>query len=366
VRHVQPVVWVLCSDAAGGDGQSFAIADALGWLYSRKYIKFKSRQRGIKKYFGRWGKPNLRSVDLGKSAPLEPPWPDLVIGAGRRQVPVELWLKEKSGGKARLVHVELPIAPVQWFDLVIGAGYPDGPKTIEPQFPIMRKPVEPNSDYLDFWKKELAHLPKPWISLFVGGPAYAYVMDAGVVSDLLSRTSAYAVALSGSLLISTSRRTPTSVLDVVRPWKIKNSYVEIWEEDKTRNPYQAMLALSDRVIVTCDSASMVMETLRAGKKPEIYELPQHLSFAKQCKPSTLFYKSFEGTTRSGTGILARKLLQCGLIDHPGHVQKRNAELVAKGYASVFGRYRNDASQPPFPDELDLIVGRIQRWFPYAK
>ena len=39
---------------------------------------------------------------------LQPPWPDLVIGIGRRTVPVARWIQEQSGGRTNLVRLGHP------------------------------------------------------------------------------------------------------------------------------------------------------------------------------------------------------------------------------------------------------------------
>ena len=50
---------------------------------------------------------------------LEPPWPDLVIGIGRRTVAVARWIRKQSGGRTQLVRLGHPRAPNRLFDLVI-------------------------------------------------------------------------------------------------------------------------------------------------------------------------------------------------------------------------------------------------------
>ena len=50
---------------------------------------------------------------------LQPPWPDLVVGIGRRTVPVARWIQQQSGGRTNLVRLGHPRADNDLFDLVI-------------------------------------------------------------------------------------------------------------------------------------------------------------------------------------------------------------------------------------------------------
>ena len=57
--------------------------------------------------------------DRGEPALLQPPWPDLVVGIGRRTVPVARWIQQRSGGRTDLVRLGHPRADNDLFDLVI-------------------------------------------------------------------------------------------------------------------------------------------------------------------------------------------------------------------------------------------------------
>src|SRR5262249_56104476 len=62
---------------------------------------------------------SLASVRSGASSALAPPWPDLVLAASRRSVPVARWIRARSGGRTKLVHLLHAMAPLDLFDLVI-------------------------------------------------------------------------------------------------------------------------------------------------------------------------------------------------------------------------------------------------------
>ena len=50
---------------------------------------------------------------------LEPPWPDLVLTVGRRPTMAALWVRERSGGRTRLVVVGRPRRRLDDYDLVV-------------------------------------------------------------------------------------------------------------------------------------------------------------------------------------------------------------------------------------------------------
>ena len=109
-----PLVWVLQGSRRGDNAQARELAARLPALTEAKHLK----------YNWLYGLPNfllgagLASVEQGAEC-LTPPWPDLVNAIGRRSVPVARWIKKKSGGCTRLVHMGRPRAPLDIFDLVI-------------------------------------------------------------------------------------------------------------------------------------------------------------------------------------------------------------------------------------------------------
>ena len=92
-------IWVLECHRAGDRAQELGLAQALGWPFELKRI--------VHTWFEFL--PNmllegtLLGVDRAKSSPLEPPWPDLVISAGRMNENIAKWIRRQSGGRTRIV-----------------------------------------------------------------------------------------------------------------------------------------------------------------------------------------------------------------------------------------------------------------------
>ena len=97
-------IWLLTDDRAGNVNQLLGIAEALGEPWERKEIRY-----------NRWVRlPNLLrgagliGIDALSRAGLTPPWPDVVLAAGRRAFPVARYIRRQSGGRTRIVQVMNP------------------------------------------------------------------------------------------------------------------------------------------------------------------------------------------------------------------------------------------------------------------
>ncbi len=114
-RGSSPLLWLLLGHKAGDNNQVIALADALGWPREEKRIFYRGWELLSNRLLG----ATLAGVDRGRSSPLQPPWPELVISSGRRNEPVARWIREQSANRTRIVHVGRPWAPIETFDLVI-------------------------------------------------------------------------------------------------------------------------------------------------------------------------------------------------------------------------------------------------------
>ena len=113
--HPPVRVWVLLGAGAGDNAQLLRLAEALGWPFEAKRIRYNRLNRCPNLLLG----ASKLTVDTQCSDPLAPPWPDLVIGASRRAAPLARWIKKQSVGRSRLVHLLHAQAPLHYFDLVV-------------------------------------------------------------------------------------------------------------------------------------------------------------------------------------------------------------------------------------------------------
>ena len=267
-----PTVWVLLGKGVGGNGQMLSLASALGWPYQAKRLSYNPLNVVPNLFLGASRLSLARDSD-----PLEPPWPDLVIGASRRSAPLARWIRRKSGGRTVLVHLLHTQAPLHHFDLVV-------------TMPQYRLPLRDNVmcvtgalNRLDpqrlgaaarDWKQRLDGLPRPWIGVLVGGDSSSYRFEPGVAERLGREASALARREGGSLLVTTSARTPERSADALFAAIDVPHHGHRWKAEDTANPYLAFLAGCDRFIVTVDSASLPMEACATGKPVQVFEWPR--------------------------------------------------------------------------------------------
>jgi uncharacterized protein len=264
-------VWLLLGDKPGDNAQVEAVVEALGWECERKALQWRPPYATDKPRFRR----TLDHVDLARSAPLEPPWPDLVLTVGRRPSMVALWIKRRSGGRTRLVLFGKPSGMTDRFDLVVAGAevqLPPLANVVPIRLPLMRaRPAEIDAAVAQ-WQARLAPLPRPLIALLVGGPTMPFALDAKVAGRLGALAAEIAQA-GGTPYLTTSRRTPHAVVEALRAELPPGAQLFEWSPDHAGNPYLGLLALADGFIVTGDSVSMMAEVVRARKPLAILDLP---------------------------------------------------------------------------------------------
>ncbi|WP_291295225.1 mitochondrial fission ELM1 family protein [Elioraea sp.] len=249
-------VWVLADPRAGTAAQALGIAERLGEPFAVKPLGWTALSR-LPNLLP-WG--SLTGLTAEARAALAPPWPKLVIAAGRRAAPVALWLKRRSG--ARLVHVMRPgIAPDR-FDLLVIPVH-DAPATTANILQVIGAPHRMTPSVLAEAAARLApriaELPRPRVALLVGGPVRAEGLDPALARDLATRVAGLALAAGGSVLATTSRRTGTLAEEALAAGLDAVPHLLHRFGKAGENPYAGLLGAADAIVVTGDSVSMLSE-----------------------------------------------------------------------------------------------------------
>jgi hypothetical protein len=235
----------------GDDRQVRALAAALG-----------GRVRELRR------RPGLLRAALerlpGRPPDLGGPWPDLVIVVGGRNVGLAWRIRSASRGRARVVLIGRPwLAPLAAFDLVVTTPQyrlPDAPNVVRNLLPLTSSSASAGP-----WRERFAAYPRPWIGVLVGGPSGSCAMEVGDARAIAERANALAAASGGSLLVSTSARTPPAVAEALLARIADPALRYRWRAGDPDNPYPAILAHADRFLVTGESASMIAEALATGR-----------------------------------------------------------------------------------------------------
>lgn len=269
-----PLVWILMGHKAGDNAQVLALAEALDWPYDIKRFTYR-RYEVVPNLTLR---TTLAGIVAAKSSSLQPPWPDLVVSAGRRNEPIARWIKAQAaadGHRVRLVHLGRPWSRLQHFGLIVTTPQyrlPQRPNILQNPAPLHRVTARRLREEAELWAPRFAHLPRPWIAVLIGGGVAPYVFDHGTAERLARGASALAAADGGSVLISTSPRTPALTVPTLCAQLTVPSYVFRWTRQQSENPFYGMLALADQLIVTGDSMSMLTEACATGKPVHIFDL----------------------------------------------------------------------------------------------
>jgi hypothetical protein len=276
-----PRLWLLQGKTAGDNAQVLALGESLtagtSWQAEIRTVSPDLRQAAKRR------RPQRPAPEIFAASGMTAPWPDTVIACGGTSCIVAQWLKELAGD--RVVHVQLGRLGVKpkAIDLVLEtAQYGVAPTAnmISLTLPIVRRDPAREAAAVEAWEKQLEDLPRPWLGVLVGGPASPIPFDAADGSRLLRRITELKRTLGGSLLIAYGPRTPNPVREILELGLSGDRAHRIfgWPPQQP-NPYPALLALADRFLVTCDSASMIADACVSGKPVEIFRLtiPEYLT-----------------------------------------------------------------------------------------
>lgn len=364
----QPRVWVLMSKKLGDNVQVLSIANALGWPYEIKCLEFIGLNHFHFRFFG----PSLKKVDVDRSSPLTPPWPDLVLTIGRRATPIALWIRRQSQGRAKLVQVGQSRIGFDSFDLIIANPQyhlPDHPNLFRLRIPLLYANAEVTVAAAATWQSRFMHLPRPWTALLVGGSTKPFTLDVRAAQDMMHTVRQVIARDGGSLLVTTSRRTKPGVTAVIETLMPEQGFFYRWSPDSQSNPYRGILSLADRFVVTGESISMLVEVIRQQKPLAIYPLPMRRKSTFLRSRSVLQNLLFPlGATPNHSRRLRERLgdrlVRLGMMEYRKDFSLFHQQVIQQGLAVWLGEpFPTTLSAPP--DELPLVVECVKALFPQA-
>lgn len=284
-----PVIWALIDDRPGTANQVLGLAEAVGQPFIIKELRYTPAAKIPNIFRG----TKILGIDKAALNELKEPWPDWVIAAGRRSAPVARWIKKQTGGMAKLVQLMDPGPPRRDFYLIAIPEHDKTPglRALELNNNLFRhdkKCDHPLTNKIVYtigsphrltpaklneacaqWQRQFGHLPKPHIALLVGGSSKKSNLSSALAAQLLERVQEMAKEAGGSLLVTTSRRTPSKIIKALQKGLKVPHYFYDWHSGG-ENPYQGILACADYIVATGDSMSMCSEACATGKPVYIY------------------------------------------------------------------------------------------------
>ena len=208
--------------------------------------------------------PNLSPVSQNVFKKIDHDDFDVIISCGRKSVIPSIHLKNTANKKVFNIHIQDPKVDLNNFDFIVAPEHDaiQGQNVISTKGAIhylTENEISENKDYLNsFIKKDDR---KIW-TLILGGPTKYYDYSTKNMKHIFTSLYKLLKKHDFQLVVIPSMRTPINTIHYAREF-FGDNHTIIMDVDK--KAYLSALALSENIIVTCDSSSMISEAALTGK-----------------------------------------------------------------------------------------------------
>ena len=208
---------------------------------------------------------------------------DLIISCGRKSVIPSIYLKKKYNNKIMNIHIQDPKVSLDNFDFIVAPEHDglDGKNVLKSKGAVHYLKTEELNDNIGYLKPQINK--EKIVTLVVGGPNKYYDYNVSVIEKIFSKVSKNFIHKGYQLIFIPSMRTPKRVINLAKNYFDKEQII-ITEVDK--KAYLSSLKLSDYIVVTCDSTSMISEAAITGK-------PIYVAQMRPIRNNYRFKKFFE-------------------------------------------------------------------------
>ncbi len=293
----QPLIWVLVDDRPGNGAQALGVAESLRRSFVIKHVRYTALARIPNILTG----ASALGLTPESRAIMTPPWPDLVIAAGRRTAPVARWIRrtalQHGASSPLLVQLMYPgRRGAGDFDLIVAPRHDcersggDPVNVLRITGAVHRLDAARLGEAANNWAGRLIQLPRPFIALVVGGATHRKPFPGALAEELGRSVQRMAAAAGGSVLLATSRRTGEVAERALLAAVAAPRHTFLWGQSGGsaggENPYLGYLALADAIVVTGDSVSMCSEACAMSGPVYIYApegmvAPKHARFHRE-------------------------------------------------------------------------------------
>ena len=189
---------------------------------------------------------------------------DLIISCGRKSVIPAIHLKNNSKKKVINIHIQDPKVNFNHFDFIVAPEHDSikGKNVINTKGAIhylTDAEIIKNKDYLNsFIKKDHRKI----CSLILGGPTKYYDYSLENIENIFFILNNLLKKNNFQLVVIPSMRTPKNTIEHSKKYFGKNHTII---DNVDKKAYLSALSISNRVVVTCDSSSMISEAALTGK-----------------------------------------------------------------------------------------------------
>jgi len=189
---------------------------------------------------------------------------DVIISCGRKSVIPSIHLKNNSKKKVINIHIQDPKVNFNHFDFIVAPEHDSikGQNVISTKGAIhylTDEEIIKNKNYLSsFIKKDHRKI----CSLILGGPTKHYDYSSENMKNIFSVLDNLLKKNDLQLVVIPSMRTPKNSIDYAKNY-FGDNHTIINNVDK--KAYLSALSISNCIVVTCDSSSMISEAALTGK-----------------------------------------------------------------------------------------------------
>ena len=196
---------------------------------------------------------------------------NIVISCGRKSVIPSIYLKKKFKSKIINIHIQEPKVSLDNFDFVVAPEH-DGLKGSNVLTSkgavhyLTNGELDENENYL----KSRISTEKKIVTLVLGGPTRYYDYNNQVIEGIFSKIEQNFLNNNYQLIVVPSMRTPQNIIEKAKSYFDKDQIVI---PDVDKKAYLSSLKISDHIVVTCDSTSMISEAAITGKPIYVAQMP---------------------------------------------------------------------------------------------
>ena len=313
--------WVVTDGKAGDTAICFGLAEALGLVPELRKIA----PRPPWSWSTPFGPIDPREAPARPGSPIAPPYPDLVIASGRRAVPYVRRIRAETRGRTFTAFMKDPYTGAGTADIIWVPEHDKlaGPNVIKTLLTPHRVTQARLAAARALPPAALTRLAQPRAAVLVGGNSVNHRFRPADIAGFTARLDRLARA-GVSLMGTASRRTPPALRDAVAATIARHGGY-LWDGNGD-NPFIALLALADTVVVTSDSVGMVGEAAATGRPVLVFEPsgghPKNTRYLDSLRQRGVLHE-FVGELRGApyepldsTGTVARLIAE-GFLRHRG-------------------------------------------------
>ncbi len=208
--------------------------------------------------------PNLSPISQNVFKKIDHDDFDVIISCGRKSVIPSIYLKSTTNKKVFNIHIQDPKVDLNHFDFIVAPEHDEihGQNVISTKGAIhylTENEISENKDYLNSFIKRDKR--KIW-TLILGGPTKYYDYSTKNMKHIFTSLYKLLKKHDFQLVVIPSMRTPINTIHYTREF-FGNNHTIIMDVDK--KAYLSALAISENIVVTCDSSSMISEAALTGK-----------------------------------------------------------------------------------------------------